>query len=152
MRHLALVRLVLQEAVRHDSLAGTDVHHVRTHTHDAARGDSELQLHAVVHELHLGHLALVNGHELYDLAGAVFGRVHGELLHRFALHAVDLLDDHLRLANLQLIALAAHGLDQYRQVQHAAAVYVPRRLTVAGLHAQGEVLLQLLGQTLLYMS
>ena len=149
VRHVTLVGLILQEPVRHDCLTGTDVHHVCTHAHDAARGDSELQLYAVVHEFHLRHLAFVNGHELDDLTRAVFRRIHRQLLHGFALHAVDLLDDHLRLTYLQLVALATHRLDQYRQVQHSATKHVPRRLSVAGFYAQGEVLFQLFRQSLL---
>ena len=47
------------------------------------------------------------------------------------------------LAHLQLVALAAHGLDQHREVQHAAPEDVERVGRRAGRHAQGEVLLQL---------
>ena len=40
---------------------------------------------------------------------------------RLALHAVNLLIDNLGLANLELVALATHGLDEHREVEHTTA-------------------------------
>ena len=138
--------------MRHDCLAGTHVHHVRTHTHDTAARDSELQVYAVVHHLHLRHLAFVGGDKLDDLTAAFFRRVDRQTLHRFAFHAVYLFDDHLRLAYLQFITFAAHGLDQHTQMQHTAAENTPTALFRAFLYAQSKVLLQFLVQTLLDMT
>ena len=138
--------------MRHDCLTGADVHHIGTHAEDTARRDCELQLHAVVHKLHLRHLAFVNCYELDDLARALFRRVYRQLLYRLTFDAVNLFDDNLRLTYLQFVSFATHRLNQHAQMQHTTAVHCPRRLFVAGLHAQGEVLLQLFGQTLLDMS
>ena len=150
--NLAFPRLVLQEAVRHNCLAGTHVHHVGTHTHDATARNGELQMHAVVDHLHLRHLAFVGGDELDNLAAALFRGVDCEGLHRLAFDAVDLFDDDLRLAYLQLIALATHGLDEHTQVQYSAAEHTPAALFGTFLYAQCQVLLQLFVQSVLYMA
>jgi hypothetical protein len=72
------------------------------------------------------------------------GAVDDELLERLVHHAVDLLEDHLGLADGELEALAAHGLDQDAQVQDAA----PRDDELVGaaprLDAQRDVVLELL--------
>ena len=62
--------------------------------------------------------------------------------------AVDLAENHLRLADRHLVALAAHGFDQHREVQHAAAGN--GELLGAGdrLDPQGDVPLQLAHQPL----
>ena len=141
--------LVLQETVRHDGLTGTHVHHIRTHAHDAATRDDELQVYAVVDHLHLRHLAFVGADELDDLTAALLRRIHRQAFYRLAFHAVDLFDDHLRLTYLQLVSLATHGLDQHTQMQHAAAEHTPTALLSAFLYAQRQVLLQLFVQTIL---
>ena len=58
-------------------------------------------------------------------AEVLLGRVDGQPLHRLVDLAVDLAGDHLRLADGQLEALAAHLLDQDRQRQLAAALHLP---------------------------
>ena len=61
--------------------------------------------------------------------------------------AVDLLVDDARLADRQLVAFAAHVLQQDRQVQQAAAGDVELvALVLVGRHAQGDVRFQLLHQ------
>ena len=71
-------------------------------------------MHAVGLGGHREHLALAPRNEVDHLRCVFLGYVDGEHLDGLAFHAVDLLDDNLRLANLQLVALAAHGLDQHR--------------------------------------
>ena len=69
------------------------------------------------------------------------------LLNRLAFYAVDFLVYHLRLAYLKFVALAAHGLDEHREVEHTAPADYPLVGGVAeGSHAQGEVFLQFLLQ------
>ena len=93
----------------------------------AARRDDELHAHpagAVVG--HLLHAALAGGQQLGDRAEVLLGGVDREALHRLVDLAVDLLGDHLRLADGQLVALAAHLLHEDRQRQLAAALDLPR--------------------------
>ena len=97
----------------------------------------------VVLGLHHGHFALAACHHVNHLAGVLLGDIDAQFLDGFALHTVDLLDDDLGLAHLELIALAAHLLDEHRQVQHATAKHVPGVLVLGALDAQGQVLVQL---------
>ena len=138
--------------MRHDRFAGGYVHHVGTHTHDAAARDGELEVHTVVDHLHLSHLAFVRRDELDDLSAALFRCVHRQALHRFAFHTVDLFDDHLRLTYLQFVALATHRLDEHAQMQHTATIDAPGRFFRAFLHAQRQVLLQLFVEAILDMT
>ena len=69
------------------------------------------------------------------------------------LHAIDFFIDHLRLSDLQLVALTTHSLDEYREVQHATTRDDP---LVGGilerLDTQGKVLLQFLLQAVVDMT
>ena len=67
----------------------------------------------------------------------------GELLDRLAFLAVNFLDNHLRLAHLQLVALATHGLDKDAEVHNATAVDEEGVGRAGLLDAHGQVLLQL---------
>jgi hypothetical protein len=53
--------------------------------------------------------------------------------------AVDLAGDDLGLAHGELEALAAHHLDQHRQLQLAAALHLPRVGALGLQHADGDV-------------
>ena len=74
---------------------------------------------------HLLHAALAGGEQLGDRAEVLLGGVDGQPLDRLVHLAVDLAGDHLRLADGQLEALAAHLLDQDGQRQLAAALHLP---------------------------
>ena len=52
-------------------------------------------------------------------------------------------EDDFGLADRELIAFAAHGFDQYREVQQAAPRDLERVAFVAGLDAEGDVGLEL---------
>ena len=81
---------------------------------------------------------------LDDGADAVAGHIHHKALHGLALLAVDLLEQHTRGADLELIALAAHGLDQDGQVHLAAAGHIEGESVAFDLgDAQGHVLQRL---------
>src|SRR5262249_45285103 len=70
-----------------------------------------------------------------------------QILNRFVRLAVDLAGDDARLAYRQLEALAAHVLQQYRQVQEAATRDMKLvAFLLVGPHPQGDVGLQLLHQ------
>ena len=149
---LADPRFEVLQTVRHDRLARRGGEHVRPQADDAARGNVELQTHAVAVRGHVLQRALALGGQLDHRARAFLGTIDRHLLDGFALAAVDLLDDHAGLSHLQLVPFAAHRLDEHREVQHAAAEDVERIGRRAGRHAQREVLLQFAVQPLLDMA
>ena len=57
--------------------------------------------------------------------------------------AVDLAGDDLGLADGELEALAAHHLDEHRELELAASLHLPRVGAVGGEHAQRHVADQL---------
>ena len=67
-----------------------------------------------------------------------------EVFERFVTGLFDLFVNDPRLADLELVALAAHGFDEDGQVQDTASEDGPLVLAVGGLDAQREVLLQFL--------
>ena len=90
------------------------------------RRHDELHAHpagAVVR--HVVHAALAGGEQLRDRAEVLLGRVDREVLERLVQLAVDRLRDHLRLADGELEALAAHLLDEDRERELAAALHLP---------------------------
>ncbi len=61
--------------------------------------------------------------------------------------AIYLLINHLWLADLQLVTLATHCLDEHRDVEHATSLHYPAvGISLDSLHAQGDILLKLLHQ------
>ena len=56
------------------------------------------------------------------------------------------------LAHLQLVALAAHGLDEYGEVQHATAIDNPLVAVLLLHHTQSQVLVELLHQAVVDMA
>ena len=111
----------------------------------AARGHEVVHPHpagAVVD--HLLQAALAQGQQLGDDADVVLGHVDRQALDRLVQLAVDLAGEHLRLAHGQLEALAAHQLDQHRQLQLAAALHLPGVGALGVEHADRDVADQLL--------
>mgnify|MGYP003694780515 CR=1 FL=1 len=93
--------------------------------------------------LHARHDALAGRQELRDDADVVLRDVDEERLHRLHQLAVLLASDDRRLRDLQLVALAAHGLDQHGELELAAAGD-PQRVGRAGLlDPQAHVLARL---------
>ena len=91
-------------------------------TDQAARRDFIVQPHApAAVRLHVLQLALAHAQAIHHAALVHFLDVHHQLLDRLHLLAVDFLDDDFRARHGQLVAFAAHVLDQHRQVQLAAA-------------------------------
>ena len=72
----------------------------------------EGQNHAVALGLHIEHFAFAQGGHFDRCSAHGFGQVDEQFLDRLAFDAVDFLDDDLGVANLQLVAFAAHGFDQ----------------------------------------
>ncbi len=69
--------------------------------------------------------ALAEREELRDDAEVLLGRVDRDALDGLVQDAVDLARDDLRLADGELEALAAHLLDQDRELELAAALHLP---------------------------
>ena len=98
---------------------------------------------------HAIHASLAVGHELGDGAHVLFRHVDGGVFHRLVDHAVDLLGDHLRTADGQLIAFATHLLGEHGQRQLATALDLPGVGAVGGQHLDGDVADELAVQTVL---
>ena len=81
--------------------------------------------------------------QLGDDAEVVLGHVDRHVLDRLVDLAVDLAGDDLGLADGELEALAAHHLDEHRELQLAAALHLPGVGAVGGEHAQRHVADQL---------
>src|SRR5688572_23503951 len=74
---------------------------------------------------HLPHPGLAGGEQLGDGAEVLLRSVDGEPLDGLVHLAVDVLRDHLRLADGQLEPLASHLLDENGQRQLTAALDLP---------------------------
>ena len=97
--------------------------------------------------MHRGHFALTARDHIDHLGSKLFGDVDGQLFDRLAAHAVNLFINYLWLPYLQLIAFAAHRLDQDGQVKHTTAgnnPFIGRRL----LDAQRKIFFQLVLQAI----
>ena len=114
--NISLVGLILLESVSHDGLTLTGCQHVGTQSDDATRRYVKLDVGALTLTFHRCHLTLAARHHVYHLRRKLLRHVDGQLLNRFLFLAINLFVNHLRLSNLQLIAFAAHGLDEHREV------------------------------------
>ena len=88
---------------------------------------------------HVVHTALAIGHELGDGAHVLFRYVDGGVFHRLVDHAVNGLGDHLRTADGQLVAFAAHLLGEHSQGEFATALDLPGVRTLGRQHLDGHV-------------
>ena len=95
--------------------------------------------------VHGNQLALTSAHLLHDRADCIGRNVRDHALHRLTGLAVDLLEQRLRCADLELIALTAQVLDQDGQVHLTAAANAECVGGVGFVYAQGYVLEQLTG-------
>ena len=123
---LAVPRLPAFEDVVEDAGAARLGQELGAEADQAARGDEVLHARpagAVVD--HLLQRALAQREQLRDDADVLLGDVDRDALDRLVLLAVDLLREHLRLADGELEALAAHQLDEHGELQLAAALHLP---------------------------
>ena len=93
---------------------------------------------------HLLQPPLAQREQLRDDADVLLGHVDRDALDRLVALAVDLLRQHLGLADGQLEALAAHQLDEHRELQLAAALHLPGVRARRRQHAQRHVADELL--------
>ena len=113
---------------------------LRPHADQAARRDAELEAHAARALVeHLDHAAAAWAEQPGHRADVVLRHVDQEGLHRLVDDAVDGLGHDLRLADAELVALAAHGLDQDRELELAAAGDLERLRPVGGSDADRDV-------------
>src|SRR5262249_14019781 len=98
----------------------------------------------VVH--HLLEAPLAQGDQLGDDAEVLLGHVDRDALDGLVHAAADRPRDDLWLADGQLETLAPHGLDEDRELELAAALYLPGVGPLRLLHAQRDVADQLLLQ------
>src|SRR6476646_2114154 len=133
-------RLVVLEDVVGDARAAGLGEELGAEADEATGGYEELHpdpAGAVVG--HLLHAALAGSHDLRDRAEVLLGGVDGQALDRLVQLAVDLLGDHLRLADGQLVALAAHLLHEDGQRQLTAALDLPGVGALGRQDPQGHV-------------
>ena len=136
----------------HDGFAGRGREHIVAKADDASRGNLEFDVDAVVARLHGEDVTLAARHHVDHFRAVFLGDIDAQRLNRLAFLAVDLLDDHLRLTDLKLIPLAAHGLDEDREMEHASAEDYPLVFALPFPDSQGEVFVELALETLLNMA
>ena len=114
----------------------------------AAAGHTELQTHTVgAQRLHLLQDGLALAQTGHDSTLILGGDVDDDVLHRLVGLAVDDLGQNVRGRDLQLIAFAAHGLDEDGQM-HLTTAHDTEGIGGGGiLHLQSDVLQQLFLQT-----
>ena len=147
-RDIAEVRLVGIKRGIHDAFALGVGHELASVTEQTSGRNQELKACAVSDGVHGDHLTLALTHALHYGAYCVAGNVRNQALNRLAEYAVDLLGEYTRRAYGKLVTLAAHGLDEYRQVHFTASCYIVCVQLIAVGHAQGYVLECLLHQAL----
>ena len=143
---VALDGLVVLEHGAHDALAAGVGEELAAIAEQAAGRHDELQPHAAL-AIHGDERAAATADLVDHRAGELGGHVAHQPLHGLALLAIDVLVQHHRLGHGELIALAAHGLDEDGQVQLAAPVHPEGVGALRLLHAQADVGQCLLLQT-----
>src|SRR6185295_9802661 len=122
---------------------------VRAEADQSARWHRVLDADAAAADvIHAHHHGAAHAEQLGDDADVLLGHVYQEQLHRFFDHAVALAYDRRRLRHLDLVALAAHGLDQDGELQLAATEDAERVGRGPVLDAQADVPPALLDETL----
>ena len=110
-----------------------------------ARRHQELEPHPAGPVVdHVLDPALAQREHLGDDAEELLGHVDRQSLDRLVHDAVDLANDHLRLADRELEALAPHRLDEHGELELAAALHLPGVAAVRVEHAHGHVADELL--------
>lgn len=134
------------QAMCHDRFAGRCREHIGSQTDDTARGNRKFEPRTVAVGFHVGQGPLAFGGQFDHCPRVLLGTIDGHLFDRFALLAVDLLDDDLGLSYLEFVTFATHGFDQHREVQHAPSEYDETVGVGSRFDAQGEVFLQARGR------
>ena len=93
---------------------------------------------------------LADGEQLRDRAEVLLGYVDRDALDRLVELAVDLLGEHDRLADVELETLAAHLLDEDRQLQLATSLDLPGIGSIGRVDADADVADELLVEPVLH--
>ena len=102
----------------HDAGSSRMREKMRAEADEPSRRDGELQAHPPrAGVIHLHHLPASHGEKLRHHADVLFGDVDDEQLDRLVHVAVDLPGHHGRLRHRELVAFAAHGLDQDAELE-----------------------------------
>ena len=136
----------------HDALASRVGQKFVAVAEQAARRDEEFQPHTAADRGHGDKVALALGDLIDHGADGIFRHVRDHALDRLAELAVNLLVQNVRRGDLELKALAAHGLHQDGQVQNAAARDLDAALVLELLDLHGHVVLGLVEQALLELT
>src|SRR5690606_9235573 len=132
-------RFVRLEAVGHHGLASSSGKYVVPQPDNTPCRDIELKVLHIAFCLHDEQFALSLCYELDHLARHLGGYIDHECLNRLAFHAIDFLDDDLWLTNLKLISFAAHGFNQYGQVEDTPAIHQIRIRRIGLDYLKGKV-------------
>ena len=143
VRDFALHFIEAVEDVADQAGAARHGHEVALEADQAARRNAVLEPHAAERvDHHVGEFGAARAERFHHRALAVGVDVDGQRLEGLERAAVDDLLQHLRLADGELEAFAAHVLDQDRQVQFAAPRDAEHVGLVGFLDAQRDVALQ----------
>ena len=137
------------EDVALQSGAAGGVHELALEADESARGHAIFDAHAAAAVVrHVLQLGLATAERFHDAALVVLVDVDGQRFERFVHHAVDGLGEHARLADGELIAFAAHVLDEDGEMQFAAAGDAEHVGIGGFIDAQRDVALELAHQAL----
>ena len=149
IRDVAGERRVAVENVALQAGAASRVHELALEADEAARRDAVLDAHAAAAVvLHVLELALAAAQRFHHAALVAFVDVDGQRFERLVHDAVDGLGEHARLADRELVAFAAHVLDEDREMQLAAARDAEHVGVGGHVDAQRDVALELAHEAL----
>jgi hypothetical protein len=141
---LALVRLVAVEDVADQAGAARQVQELVLEADQAARRDLVVEAHpAHAVRLHVDEVGATLAERLHDGALVLVLDVGGDELDRLEPGVALVVEDDARLRDGELVAFAAHVLEQDRQVQLAAAHDLEDAVLVGVAHLERDVRLQL---------
>src|SRR6266571_1733733 len=141
---LALHRRIVVEHVAHDSRAAGHRQELALEADQPAGRDAVFEPHAALAVgLHVGELAAAPAELFHDHALVRLLDVDRQQLERLAALAVNFLVDDARPRHRELVAFAAHVLEQDREVQLAAPANDERVGIRGEFDAQGDVALDL---------
>ena len=125
---LALQRRVAVEHVAHEPGAARQVHELALEADQSARRNAVFETRAAAAVgLHVGEIAAPRAERFHHRALVLLLDVDRQRFVRLAGHAVDLAQHDARPRHRELVAFAAHVLDQDGEVQLAAARHEERR-------------------------
>ena len=119
---------------------------------EAAGRNKILDAHTGTDKVHLDEIAAALTQLFNDRTDIFLRYVQSHALHRLALLTIDLLVEHARVGAAKLVALAAHGLDEYRKMHFTASGYTEVISRIAVADAQRHVLEQLAVEAVTYLS